>query len=102
MTEARAARRTLRGVVLSEKGRQTITVLVVRRFAHPKYGKMISRRRKVHAHDPREEAHVGDTVEIVECRPMSRTKRFRLARVVTRNPEAAVVTETPAPEQTTA
>ncbi len=102
MTEARTIGRTLQGVVQSEKGRQTITVMVVRRFPHPKYGKMVNRRRKVHAHDPRQEAHVGDTVEIVECRPVSRTKRFRLSRIVTRNPEASVVSEAPSAEQTTA
>jgi len=102
MSGSRGKGRSLQGTVVSEKGTQTITVLVVRRFPHPKYGKIINRKRKIRVHDAREEAHVGDKVEVVECRPISRTKRFRLARVVKRNPEAAVVMEAPVPEQTTA
>ena len=77
-------RRVLTGVVTSDKMAKTITVTVERQFKHPKYQKFIRRNSKVHAHDEQGEANVGDTVEIMECRPLSKLKRWRLLRVVTR------------------
>ena len=103
MNRPPSKRRVVRGVVTSDRGAKTITVQVSRRFRHPKYGKMIGYERKVRAHDEADEAHVGDTVEVVECRPMSRTKRWRLVRILERNPEAAAVsavaTEVGAPQR---
>jgi small subunit ribosomal protein S17 len=80
----------MRGVVVSDKSSKTITVLVTRRFPHPKYGKMIRQKRRFHVHDETNSAHVGDTVEIADCRPLSRTKHWRLVQVLERNPDQAV------------
>jgi small subunit ribosomal protein S17 len=89
MSQPRGTRREVRGTVLSDKGAKTITVEVVRHVRHPKYGKRVRKNRLLHVHDELETANVGDVVEIIECRPMSRTKHYRLLRVVQRNPEAA-------------
>jgi small subunit ribosomal protein S17 len=100
MSQVIGHRRRLRGRVISDRAVKTITVEVVRSFHHPKYGKMVRKKRRVHAHDEARAAHVGDTVEIMECRPLSRTKCWRLLRVVERNPEqepAAAATAAPAP-----
>jgi small subunit ribosomal protein S17 len=86
MNPTRGRRRSVRGVVVSDAGAKTITVRVSQRLPHPKYGKMLRRTRKIRAHDEADDARVGDTVEIVECRPMSRTKRWRLVRIVARGP----------------
>ena len=101
MAEPLGDRRRLRGLVLSDKAAKTITVEVTRRFPHPKYGKMVSQKRTFHAHDEAREARVGDMVEIVECRPMSATKRWRLGSVVERNAQAPTVLGT-GPETATA
>ena len=82
--EARALLRTIEGVVASDKGDKTIKVVVNYQTKHPKYGKYLNRRSVYHAHDEANEAREGDTVEIAECRPMSRTKRWRLAEVLER------------------
>ena len=82
--EARSRRRTLSGVVTSDKMDKTITVRVERRFKHPKYQKYIRRHTKYHAHDAENAAGVGDTVEIMEVRPMSKLKRWRLLSVTTK------------------
>jgi small subunit ribosomal protein S17 len=74
-------------VVTRDKAAKTITVEVVRQFRHPKYGKIVRKKSRIHAHDEADAAHIGDTVEIVECRPMSRTKRWRLERVLARGVE---------------
>jgi small subunit ribosomal protein S17 len=81
-TQARTRRRTVEGIVTSDKMTQTITVLVERTYKHPKYGKYIRKAKKYHAHDEEGTAKTGDLVEIVECRPMSKLKRWRLVRVV--------------------
>ena len=86
----RALLRTIQGVVASDKGDKTIKVVVNYQTKHPKYGKYLKRRTVLHAHDERNEAHEGDTVEIAECRPLSKTKHHRLLRVVERAPERAV------------
>jgi small subunit ribosomal protein S17 len=86
-TEEHRNKRTLTGVVVSDKMEKTITVEVTRLVKHPTYGKYIRRRSKFKAHDERREAKVGDTVVVVESRPLSRTKRWRLQAVVARATE---------------
>jgi len=78
------------GVVVSTRMRKTIVVEVARRTPHPLYKKIVTRRKKFYAHDEQGEARVGDTVRIIESRPLSRLKRWRLAEVVRRSalPEA--------------
>ena len=82
--ETRNSRRVVQGIVASATTDKTISVRVERMFKHPKYKKYIRRHSKVHAHDETNEAQEGDRVEIMECRPMSKSKRFRLVRVVER------------------
>ena len=82
--------RTIEGVVASDKGDKTIKVVVNYQMRHPKYGKYLKRRTVLHAHDEKNEARGGDTVEIAECRPLSKTKHHRLLRIVTKAPEKAV------------
>jgi small subunit ribosomal protein S17 len=72
----------LTGVVSSSKGGKTIQVNVDRVVQHPQYGKFLRRRTKLAAHDPQNTAKVGDVVEIVPCRPISKSKSWRLVRVV--------------------
>lgn len=80
----RASRRIVQGIVSGNGSDKTIAVRIERMFKHPKYKKYIRRHSKVHAHDETNEAQVGDRVELMECRPMSKTKRYRLTRVVER------------------
>ncbi|HZQ81307.1 MAG TPA: 30S ribosomal protein S17 [Gaiellaceae bacterium] len=75
-------RQERRGVVVSDKGDKTIIVKVDVIKSHPKYKKVVRRSVKFHAHDEQNNAGVGDTVRIVETRPLSKTKRWRLAEVV--------------------
>ena len=82
--------RTIRGVVASDKGDKTIKVVVNYQTRHPKYGKYLKRRTVFQAHDENNEAREGDTVEIAECRPLSKTKPHRLLRIVQKAPERAV------------
>ena len=82
--------RTVVGVVASDKGDKTIKVVVNYQTKHPKYGKFLKRRTVLHAHDEKNDAKLGDTVEIAECRPLSKTKHHRLVRIVERAPERAV------------
>lgn len=77
--------RTLAGRVVSDKMDKTITVLVERRIQHPVYGKFITRRTKLHAHDENNEGKAGDQVLIEECRPLSKTKAWRLVKVLERS-----------------
>lgn len=79
------------GEVVSNKMQKTIVVRVERRFPHPKYKKVVTAFTKFYAHDEKDEAKVGDKVRIMETRPLSKTKRWRLMEVVERNPEFAVV-----------
>jgi len=88
--EARPLLRTIEGVVASDKGNKTIKVVVNYQTRHPKYGKYLKRRTVLHAHDERNEAKEGDTVQIAECRPLSRTKHHRLLKIVQKAPERAV------------
>ncbi len=84
MDAQRNSRRVLRGTVSSDKMDKTITVVVERLLQHPKYLKYMRRHKKYHAHDENNDANIGDVVEIVECRPMSKNKRWRLDSVVER------------------
>lgn len=76
--------RTMTGRVVSDKANKTVTVLVERRVAHPLYGKVVTRSKKYHAHDETNECKEGDLVTIEECRPLSRTKTWRVAKLVER------------------
>lgn len=78
--------RVLEGQVVSDKMDKTIVVQVMRRYRHPQYRKYVTERVKYKAHDERNEARVGDKVRIVESRPMSRDKRWRLQSVTERAP----------------
>jgi len=72
-------RRVLQGVVVSDKMDKTVTVLVERRVMHPLYKKFIRNSKRYHAHDEGNDCKVGDTVQIVECRPISKSKTWRVA-----------------------
>lgn len=87
MTETSSIKRTLIGRVVSDKMDKTVTVLVERRVNHPKYGKVIQLSKKYHAHNENNEAQAGDLVQIEECRPLSRTKAWRVTKLL----EKAVV-----------
>ncbi len=71
-------RRILQGTVTSDKNAQTVTVLVERRFKHPVMKKTVRSTKKYRAHDPKEQFKVGDVVQIVECAPISKTKRWQV------------------------
>lgn len=90
------------GVVTGDKTQKTRRVEIARLVKHPKYGKYMRHRTICYVHDEQNESHVGDTVEIVESRPLSRTKRWELVRVVSKSrlagvaaAEAPAATETP-------
>src|ERR687884_696218 len=89
---ARGKRRVEVGVVTSDKMNKTRRVEIPRLVKHERYGKYIKRRTICHVHDEQNESHVGDTVEIMESRPLSKTKHWRLVRVVSRAPGAAATT----------
>jgi small subunit ribosomal protein S17 len=85
---AKNTKRTLVGVVVGDKMDKTRVVVVERRLSHAKYGKYMTRRAKYKAHDEKNEYRVGDRVEIVESRPLSREKRWRVERLLERPQEA--------------
>jgi small subunit ribosomal protein S17 len=78
----RNLRKSKLGVVSSNKMDKTITVNVERKVKHPLYGKFVKKSTKFHAHDEKNECNIGDTVKIMETRPMSKTKRWRLVEVI--------------------
>ncbi len=78
----RNLRKTRTGVVTSDKMNKTITVAVERKVKHPIYGKFVKKTTKFHAHDEKNESGIGDTVKIMETRPLSKTKRWRLVEIV--------------------
>ncbi len=82
--QERGNRKVHQGKVMSDKMDKTVVVWIENRVRHPLYGRIMRRTTRVKAHDEANDAHVGDTVEIVECRPMSKDKRFRVTRVVQR------------------
>ncbi len=91
MEEKRGHRKTIIGIVSSDKMDKTITVTVERIVQHARYKKYIKRYSKLKAHDENGDAHIGDSVEIMETRPISKTKTWRLVRVIksVNKPEAA-------------
>ncbi|MBT3967250.1 MAG: 30S ribosomal protein S17 [Gammaproteobacteria bacterium] len=82
MTEQTKSASTITGRVVSNKGDKSITVMVERQVKHPIYKKFIKRSSKLHAHDETNQCNEGDLVKIEECRPISKTKSFRLVEVV--------------------
>ena len=82
MTETRELRKVRVGMVVSDKMDKTIVVAIQDNVRHPKYGKIIKRTVKIHAHDEKNECKVGDTVSVMETRPLSATKRWRLVEIV--------------------
>jgi len=83
MTE-RAQRKIRIGRVTSDVREKTITVVFERLLRHPLYGRVVKKTKKMMAHDENNEAHIGDTVEIMETRPLSKTKRWRLTKIIER------------------
>ena len=88
----RAKRKERVGEVISNKMAKTIIVRVERRFAHPKFKKVVTGYKKLYAHDEKAEAKVGDHVRLEETRPLSKTKRWRLVAIVERGTGVAPVT----------
>jgi small subunit ribosomal protein S17 len=84
MSEENKLQRTLVGTVVSDKMDKSATVLIERRVRHPLYKKYISRSTKLHIHDENNDCNEGDTVSIEQCRPMSKTKSWRLVKVLER------------------
>lgn len=80
-----AVRKDRRGEVVGKSGDKTVVVLVQRRTQHPLYGKTITKRKRYHVHDEKNECAVGDHVRIVETRPLSRTKRWRVAEIMSKS-----------------
>ena len=78
----RGIRKTRKGKVVSKSGDKTIVVLVERRYHHPIYGKQMVDAKKMHAHDEKNEAAVGDVVEIQECRPIAKTKAWQVTKLL--------------------
>ena len=83
-TTERTARKTRVGMVVSDKMMKTVVVSIERRVEHPVYGKMVRRTTKLKAHDEQNEAKTGDTVRIMETRPLSKDKRWRVVEIIER------------------
>ena len=83
-TIERNARKTRIGMVVSDKMTKTVVVSIERRVQHPVYGKMVRRTKKLKAHDEQNEAKTGDTVRIMETRPLSKDKRWRVVEIIER------------------
>lgn len=84
MTIERNKRKVRSGRVTSDARDKTVTVKIERLVRHPLYGRVIKKRSKLMAHDEKNEAHVGDLVEVMETRPLSKTKRWRLKKILER------------------
>ena len=84
MTVERNKRKVRSGTVTSDAREKTITVEIERLVRHPQYNRVVRKRAKLMAHDEKNDAHVGDLVEVMETRPLSKTKRWRLAKVIER------------------
>ena len=84
MVEERATRKTRVGVVVSDARDKTVTVEITQSIRHPRYDKVVRSRKRFHVHDEANDAKLGDTVRIVEARPVSRTKRWRVVEVTER------------------
>jgi small subunit ribosomal protein S17 len=86
--DTRGSRRTITGIVTSDKMDKTVVVTVVRRVRDRRFHKFVTRRVKYKAHDEKNSCAIGDVVEIVEARPMSKTKRWRILRTITKSVES--------------
>ena len=84
VADARNARKVREGIVVSNKMNKTIVISIVERVRHPKYAKFVSRTKKLYAHDEANDAQIGDRVRVMETRPMSKQKRWRLVEVLER------------------
>ncbi|MCW9077913.1 MAG: 30S ribosomal protein S17 [Gammaproteobacteria bacterium] len=84
MSEQAAENRTLQGRVVSDKMDKGITVVIERRVKHPLYGKYVSKSTKLHAHDENNECQTGDLVVVEQCRPVSKTKKWRFIKLIER------------------
>lgn len=82
--QERGRRKTRVGTVVSDKMEKTVVVKVERRYAHPLYGKQVTRSKKYHAHDENNDYHIGDVVRITETRPLSKQKRWRVSELIER------------------
>ena len=94
----RAARKIIKGVVISDKAPKTRVIDVERRVRHPFYEKIIRRRSRFYAHDEENQSHTGDLVEIMSTRPLSRLKRWRIVRVIKAAQKVAEPAQTAKPE----
>ena len=90
---SRGLRKERSGLVVSDKMEKTVVVSIERRVLHPRYKKVLKRRTKVKAHDETNQCHVGDRVLIVESRPLSRDKRWRVSKVIERAQAVAPLAE---------
>ena len=86
-TQPRNKRKTLNGVVTSRSGIKSIKVTVAYKIPHPRYTKVINRKTVVHAHDEKDECKVGDKVQIMETRPLSKLKRWRVVKIAESAPD---------------
>lgn len=82
MTTVNKEQKTKSGVVTSDKMDQTVTVMIERKIKHPLYGKYVKKSTKIHAHDPDNQCKEGDFVRIAECRPISKTKSWKVVEIV--------------------
>ncbi len=89
-SSARSKRKVLKGTVTSRMGDKSIKVTIPFKVPHPRYLKVINRKSVLHVHDGENQAKVGDRVEVMETRPISKLKRFRMTRVLERAPEPAI------------
>ena len=80
--------KTLTGIVISNSGNKSVKIALDYKVKHPKYGKYIKRRTKIGVHDEHNQSDVGDVIEIAECRPRSKTKNWRLVKVVQKASQA--------------
>jgi small subunit ribosomal protein S17 len=87
MSDTATPLRTVEGRVVSNKMNKTVTILVERQVKHPLYGKYIRRSTKLHAHDEANACNEGDVVRVTECRPLSKTKNWRVVEIVTKSAE---------------
>lgn len=99
MSQNRGRRKTATGIVTSDKMDKTRRVEVQRLVRHPKYNKYIKRRTICYVHDAENQSRVGDTVEIMETRPLSKLKHWRLVRVVMPGKQSAAAAPAPTPDQ---
>ena len=83
-TETRASRKVREGVVVSDSMDKTVVVAVIERVRHPKYNKFVLQTKRLYAHDEANDVNVGDKVRVMETRPLSKTKRWRVAEVLER------------------